>query len=431
LNTCGGDGKGYRDRNREFARPMLDAMVFGILGAALNVYVIVLHFRRLTEFVVIWLATLLNFCVPHLVLTYCDMVEPQLAAKISMFGAISFASYATVWHVLSFLGWLPSERRGDPEDSDYVRRLENVAVSLLLIFTEASIFTVAYVRTKHGSAFAIEWDDARHIDFPQLIALDLFLISGVCVYLMFVLRRYRLLLLGIGAAIAFVAVYKARAHMLPVVIPFLLHVILRGKYVRALIIGVFIALLALGIQAVRYHAIEQVDDIPNAFQDRLFALQEGSGELDTLQAFYYFAERADRYEWIGEAITVRRLLLWFVPTSTGIKPRDETWLLWDEYTGRTGVGGSLPPTLFGVMFVNFSWFGCVLSFGILMFLIMCRRLSRALRVADVVTFGLAGYCSFLMARGFVYNGVLPFVLGVVLLGAITRVTARVNLLRMG
>jgi hypothetical protein len=409
---------------------MLEAMVFGILAVALNVYVITLHFRRLTEFVVIWLATLLNFCVPHLILTYFGMVEPGLAEKISIFGAISFASYATVWHVLSFLKWLPSER-SDLNDVGDLRRLGNVAVNLLLIFTGASIFTVAYVRTKHGSAFGIEWDDARHIDFAQLIALDLFLISGVCVYLMFVLRRYRLLLLGMTAAIAFVAVYKARAHMLPVVMPFFLHVILRGKYVRAVIIGVFITFLALGIQAVRYHAIEGLDDIPNAFQDRLFALQEGSGELDTLQAFYYFAERADHYEWIGDAITARRLLLWFVPSSTGIKPRDETWLLWDEYTGRTGVGGSLPPTLFGVIFVNFSWFGCVLSFGILLFFITCRRLSRGLGVPDVATFGLAGYCSFLMARGFVYNGVLPFVLGVVLLAIITRATARVNLLRIG
>lgn len=282
-----------------------------------------------------------------------------------------------------------------------------------------------------GSVLGGNWWDTRITGWLGLLQIYSFLLSAICVYLLYIEGRYYLFLISLALAFYIVFLFKARALMLPIVTPFVFHILLvKKRLVWVLFFGALLLFAAIILQNIRYVYGGGVVDPLIIFEKSLQSIAEGSGEFSLIKPFFYSLAHRDELDGYGEGWTFLRIIFFWSPSDLGLKPPDFTYSIWDLYTGERGIGGSLHPTLYGVYHLNFGWLYGLAAIFLVLQQVFIYLLLWAFKLPPYVAWSGMGAGYVLMARGSYYNGFLQLLLVVVPVVVLCFLVRRVRLLNV-
>ena len=359
-----------------------------------------------------WLAICFLFYLPVTV-DYFFAYERRFIVNDVLIFSLIFNSFYLI------CGYLIKSKSRDGFDFKKVGDITELELNITLIIFFSSIITpVLMVYFKFGGFFISGWRDAKSIPY-YLLFLYLYYFSSIALYISWMVMRKKITtFMIILASVVFIMTFQSRSLLLPLLFPMFYHYLYFqgniGKWKVMLIGSVFLFLFFL-LQQFRYVGLSEFD-LDTAVQNVISLISEGNGELSIIDVFYYLIESGSNITGYSEGWSYLRMMFFFLPTGwMDIKPNDFSYEIWNAYTGIHGVGGSLHPTHYGMVFGNFGWFGCLLG------AILLAAFSRMYDVT-VFTFKVNGLLvlssflsgSVLMARGSLYNGFMVVILGLML-----------------
>lgn len=192
------------------------------------------------------------------------------------------------------------------------------------------------------------------------------------------------------------------------------------------ILGVISIILMYGLRLFRFYGtIDQFLDnfVLSEFIEKLIKmLKNNNGELDLIDAYYYFIEKNNNFEGFEQLSTYIRMILFWVPTklSFGVKPFDFAITMGSAYSNNLyNTIYSMHPTLFGDCYANFGFLGIILGIFWAIFVkcidMLCFRKRYLYRVFLSI---LWGYSYIVIGRGSVYNGFYYGIRGTLIIGLI-------------
>lgn len=153
----------------------------------------------------------------------------------------------------------------------------------------------------------------------------------------------------------------------------------------------------------------------------IFMLLSGDGELALKNAFYFFIEHGNNFPNFMQGHTYLRILLMPIPTnlSFGLKPPDFTISMGSAYISNySNTSYSMHPTLYGDLYGNFGLFGIIISILISLILILFSSWIISKKKFEITYYSiyvLACTMLIIAARGSVYNGLLYFIIGLIVI----------------
>lgn len=381
--------------------------------ALLITYLLALYFHSLVlrEGQLIWLSLGVFFYVP----VAASLWVPSSYFSEQIFEVLVGAIIFNFVYVALLIGVSWGARWGGGKLNLYSSSAPHgLSYTMFFILLLNALGCAVYSWISFGTVLGGSWWDTRITGWLGLLQIYSFLLSAICIYLLYLEGRYYLFLVALGVAFYIVFLFKARALMLPIVTPFVFHILLvKKRLMLVLFFGALLLFAAVILQNIRYVYGSGVVDPFVIVEKSLRSIVEGSGEFSLIKPFFYSLAHRNELEGYGEGWTFLRIIFFWSPSDLGLKPTDFTYSIWNLYTGERGVGGSLHPTLYGVYHLNFGWLYGLAAIFLIVQQLFIYLLLWAFKLPVYVGWSGMGAGYVLMARGSYYNGFLQALLVVV------------------
>ena len=247
----------------------------------------------------------------------------------------------------------------------------------------------------------------------------------MCIPLIFLAHKFnekRIFLLTLCILIFISLVFRIRAYLIPITVPFIINYfygnkfnlklinLLKGALLSILIVASIFALGVIKIFGTIENFITTIDF--SVFADSFYSLIFSKyGELGLRNGFYFYIEHNNNFYNFEKGLGYIRLMMLPIPTflSFGIKPQDfamDMAMAYDPINSTPGVN-SMHPTLYGDCYANFGWVGVFMGIFWSFFAFFADKIGKINKknILSLSLFATYAYSFTLIARGAVYNGV--------------------------
>ncbi len=290
---------------------------------------------------------------------------------------------------------------------------------------------IVYVKQNFGSLFLTSWGGFMRIKgniyntesilqflYIYLNPIILFSPGILCIYLY--KKKYFKFFIWFLIFLFPVIITRNRSDILPIAVSIIIFLLIKTKKVtfKLLMIYTFACcfmIIFLDIfRLFRFYGsisnfVERFN-INEFFYKYLEMYSSQNGEIDLIDAFYYFISKNGEFIGFNTLATYRRILLILIPTkfSFGLKPFDFAITMGSAYINNfSNKTYSMHPTLFGDCYANFNYFGVLLGifWGIFVKFIdkICFFYNNYMNIFLSVIWG---YAYIVIGRGSVYNGIV-------------------------
>ncbi|EGQ9096425.1 oligosaccharide repeat unit polymerase [Vibrio alginolyticus] len=389
--------------------------MIALMPVILNLAIIYFDLKIKSVFVSFSIATFIVFSLPNFFSVifggdYSEYTYQYVTAHGTVFLAVFLITRLVLFHAFG-LGY----RRGCISSSEENIRLQffiSFSFSLIFLFSSLSVFDFSL-----NKLMSLSWSDYR--DSGSFISLlgSFFLYAGSSFFLLSLKKKstYGLVCVFI-LLIYIVLVLKTRNYLIAIVSPFIIYFLLYTRWNFKKLISsflIFFTFFSLYSGARNIRHLGSISEI-NSFEE--INISFDSGEFELINTLYYFVEK-NGVELEYNNVTLIRLLLLPFPSSIlpFNKPKELSYILWDQKMGITGVSGSLHPTVVGDSILNSFYFGSLI-YGVL-YSILFFLLDKFVYISkyNFLWFGLFCTTSFYIARGAVYNGIVIIAVGSLLI----------------
>jgi len=375
-------------------------------------FIFFFHRNKRREMVFLWAVVLYVFALP-ITFDYLNGVEGVLASTIE---AALF--YAVLFNLLYIVGvYFLCVCAGGSSYADEYPNLQGLKSNVVIFWGGGGLIFLVVLSSfmiylKYGSFLGVGWRDNKSIS-GYIYILYLYYFFASVIGLCFLNGKNIRALFFLLVCTVFVLIFQSRSLMLPALMPVGLMLFVRYgfsiKILLSCVIFLVLFYLVLEFRQSYYSGSFSLDllksNVQKAFVDR-------EGELSIIKSFYYMIDHRNYIEGFGEGGTFIKVVTFFVPDFID-KPNDLIFSLWDSYTLKTGVGGSMHPTLYGIFFGNFGWYGVLCAPLIPLLSIFHSWLSRNFHDYGMSIGGLLGGLV-LCGRGSFYNGFMLIVVCLIL-----------------
>lgn len=341
-------------------------MILVFLLLVFNCAAAYMEYRLRSPFFVFPLGLLFLFSLPHL----SNVINTEYMANYSEF----VYQFVSIWGCL-FFGFYLVFRLGL---SFFLRRLFGVRHGVSSGNMPASIFERNFLAgfllvggalffASYGFSFnsivSSNWADQRSFAGPIFLIASylIYLGSGFSVYA-FNFGKWRTRVLFMMMVVTLAAILKSRSYLVALIVPALVFFVYSRKMnSQRVVIGV-LATSGVALIYVLTRAIRLSGSLGELSIYSLSQAMEGIDvfESNLIEIFYYYVNYSidQGYQLSERNAGLLRALLMFIPGISG--PRDISYVLWDVWTGVTGVNGSFHPTAVADSYINDRVLGYVI-----------------------------------------------------------------------
>jgi len=416
--------------------------ILGILQFISIILTVVYEYNRKSSALFLWLTLTIMFGLTHMITTFVgSSYSDDVLCKASLF----VIAFCLLYLITRKIGKRNRAKNGplDSVDSDKMffsyceRKTYRHLISLLFIITIIMIVSSAHAQ---GGLWNTSWGGSRavgatqsYFNNSQILTALYYSLSGLP-FVLFVRKENRLGVFSVIMFSAEVIVSRNRVMILPIFVSLIAYVLYHYKSklnLKVVLIGSIGAVVVIYvIYALR--AFRWMGSLGNALtkfswrslntQIRQF-LEDGSGEIDLRNWFYFFIKYNNNFHDFGQMHTYIRMLLIYIPTrfSFGLKP-DDFAIAMGSAIGMAS-GGSMHSTLFGDCYANAGYFGIFLGVFWGVFANLGDKIVSKITIID---YKRLAYCVFgvayvVMGRGAVYNGFVYIAWGMPIIWIYSRV----------
>lgn len=323
-----------------------------------------------------------------------------------------------------------------------------------------SIFSVLaiciYSDKKYGGILNVSWGNLGEGEVIYSYGKDIYsviyfwsrmliTIPAGLLFIYFYKKKYLKYLIWLGILGFHVIITRNRADILPLLAATCLVFIVKYRKIslKIIIIGITLGIISIllmyGLRLFRFYGT--LDNFLDNFvlddfiEKLLKMLKDNNGELNLIDAYYYFIENDNNFKDFGQLSTYIRIILFWLPTrfSGGIKPFDFAIMMGSAYSRNIyNTTYSMHPTLFGDCYANLGFLGIVLGIFWAVFVKVIDRLcDRKKYIYKIFLSVIWGYSYIVIGRGSVYNGFYYGIRGTIILGIIYFIVKVMLVLRKG
>jgi len=298
--------------------------------------------------------------------------------------------------------------------------IRNLFILLLISFT----FLIYFILTTFGGFFEFTWIDIFDLrgGFSYMVYTYLFSMSIPLLFLSHFFKKKFIFLSTLIIIISIVFLFRIRAYLIPITIPFIINYMLSEKFkinvfnfFKTLILSLLTIILIVGLGVFKaygtlsnfYYSIS-FSEFANGLYSITFSKY---GELGLRNAFYFYLENDNQFTNFGKGLGYIRLFMLPIPSSLslGLKPQDfamDMAMAYDPINSTAGVN-SMHPTLYGDCYANLGWFGVCLGIFWACFAFAGDQLTKSTsnNILHISLFVAYSYAYTFIARGAIYNGV--------------------------
>lgn len=375
------------------------------------------EWRNRSLSVLLWGVLFVVFTVPHTLHIYAGDYPEEVLGTASAFALV----FTVVYLCIRFIYFRRKKLRVSIEDRSAFRDIPKREADIFFaVYVLSFLVVLAGFYARGYSLSGSTWTDTlyREMSIPEQIAKMIVIsLSGTAFVCFMRKERLRFLVATLIFGIILIMT-KSRYNMLGYATPFILYMLFsrqKRKRYGGVLLGVLFVILVFFVQQMRWAGSFQNAlslGFAEVMRRSLNYMLTGQGEMGLLKAFYYFIGQNNDFPDFGEGNGYIRLFLFAIPSSLlPIKPRDFAIDMYREWFHVDNPAGTMHPTLFGDVYANFGFGGCLMGAFYAVFAIFVDEnmdrtsdtLVQALKMSAAATM------MAMLARGAVYNAIFNYI----------------------